>query len=303
MARRDRAELDAPAPCTPRSQTVDAMRTTPGQRGKLALRRVLNRLAAAQTVPASLAALYLRGNTDAFHTWTTVPLAPWPFANALLPAEPGARDEHVAYGCPDLTGDGSAASRWTSPKDDYDHRPRELGSLSPYVFFMWWTVEKRDAAFHTQHLAAAPGDGRHARALERLALAPTHPRARTHMARRRDKPALPQLLSDPPVRPTPGPATERQQERYAAFVLGLLASDGERAALRGDQPTASLWDQLVQWEAQCARGTDAGLVAATVQRNLADLAEVRPLVLPARLATQYRPGRCSESVDVGLRFP
>ncbi len=84
---------------------------------------------------------------------------------------------------------------------------------------------------------------------------------------------MPQLLSDPPLRPDADAGTVHK-ERYAAFTLGLLASDADVAALRAGDMEASLWDLLVMWEAQCTQGSDAGAVASAIQRNFDNFAQV-----------------------------
>jgi hypothetical protein len=252
------------------------MRSQPGQRGKLTLRQMLNRVSASHTIPASMAAYFMAGNGDAYHTWAVVPLATWQFVRALLPDDASAQGEDAASPCAGSdAAERDRTHRWTSYKDDYDHRPPSLRQLSPYVFFMWWAVEARDDAFLVQEAGAARRGGRGRPALDRLPLADRHPRSLTHMARRREKPAFPQLLSDPPARPAPDADVGPRHERYAAFMLAVLATDDAVATLRAASPDATLWTLLLEWEARCGDGSDAGAVALAVQRHLDDFAQVR----------------------------
>lgn len=86
---------------------------------------------------------------------------------------------------------------------------------------------------------------------EHLRFLEGHPLASRCRLKPRPKrqPALPRLSWTPPLRPpdpVPGdtPASHRAREEYAAFVLGLFATDEVIAQL----PGGTLWEKLKVWE-------------------------------------------------------
>lgn len=120
---------------------------------------------------------------------------------------------------------------------DWTFRPAALQKLPPYVMIMLY--HRIDTAIRrtkrTEHLRFVEG----------------HPLASRCRLKPRPKrqPALPRLTSTPPLRPPDAapddtPDAHRARQEYAAFVLGLFATDQVIAQLPG--PT--LWEKLAVWE-------------------------------------------------------
>lgn len=178
---------------------------------------------------------YIDGRGDEEHTWDTVPVHTWPMQRRLLP-EDGVHSKEAPFSC--QRGDDGRC-RWVTDLDHYIHRPLQLRNTSAYVFFTWFRVQKKDAVYRKQQQRRSG-----TRAHLRLPMAPTHPQAKQMMARKRDRPALPQLLSDPPAVPDDNASPAEGHERYAAYVLSLLVPDFTVEALRASHPDDTLWDTL-----------------------------------------------------------
>jgi hypothetical protein len=110
-----------------------------------------------------------------------------------------------------------------------------------------------------------------------LLLASGHPLAATHEAVRRRQPAVPQLLTDAPVRPPDTDEPGSAHEDYAAFALGVMLADwdwAERIAAVG----GSAWRAYKAWLAEPLPDGPAGLgyvVARTVLERMAATAAAR----------------------------
>ena len=250
----------------------------------------------ASVFSAPYAAHILLGGKDYHLSFQTAPLQSWLFVEEVRRGSGGPRDQDALF---TPAGRSLTGRAWVSQLDDYRWRPEALGGLSPYLFVMWFVIEKpRRRASGGADSDADGGDGAAADDdSTRLRLNAAHPRSATHIVRLRQHPVVPQLLSDAPARPGDSDDVSDDHEAYAAFVFGTLFADHDWRSRLG-ATDGSPWAALLAWEASLADDdSDAYAVARKVQVNMTEAAAAKRRIRERAREFDARAAEAGEDSD------
>ena len=197
--------------------------------------KCLNTINGTITYPLVLLSTYLLGHGDHFMSHVTAVHSPYAFTVTLLPLS-SARDLdgttcEVVHQDP-VSNDSGSVIHTLPPLDYYRARHQALSAWSPVEMVMAFKAGK------AQTLPA-----------KQLLLLDTHPLHLTHGHTPLAIECLPQLVSEPPSRPS-STAIPSECEAYAAFAISNFFSDWLFTELHG----ANLWEKMLDWEARHPRG-------------------------------------------------
>jgi len=196
-------------------------------RAQANITRMVNPSNGALQVSSSQAAFYMLNNKDSI-TSHTVHLLP---SYADSPTAEAAKVEIAAERA-------TVVTTYT----DYEQCPPELQHLPPIAYLTLFRKERlRNAASEpdgddSDSEIAHSSSGSTERYFLRGGRG-AHPHANTHVLVRRKIAAVPQFCAEPPLRRA-DTADDVENEKYAAFALGMFAT---RAQLAGKQPDETLW--------------------------------------------------------------